>query len=355
MVVGLAQFLVAVVTAVDGAEFTLQPGVALRLASVEEGRKVMATRDAYTKAMSPFDRAVHMRTGSKTTQEDYLRFAAEQVLAWTDEEAERLREAVASAGARLDTVGLQLGLPATVPLIKTTGRDQADAPYCRANSMVVPRAALALPLGGLERAILHELFHIWSRNNPRLRDRLYRIIGFERRGEIPFPAELRPRKVTNPDAPRNEHTIEVTHGGKPLHVAPILFSQRRFDAKARRPFFSYLTLEFLVVEARGPKWVAARVEGKPRLLDVWAVSGLFKKIGRNTRYIIHPEEILADNFVLLLTGEKDVPTPRILAEMRKVLAGRVVYSCPLHPPVRAAKPGKCPLCRMDLRPKRIEE
>ena len=34
---------------------------------------------------------------------------------------------------------------------------------------------------------------------------------------------------------------------------------------------------------------------------------------------IHPDEILADNFVRLVMGDKDVPTPRIIDEMRKLL------------------------------------
>ena len=44
------------------------------------------------------------------------------------------------------------------------------------------------------------------------------------------------------------------------------------------------------------------------------------QIGRNTRYIIHPEEILADNFVLLVRGERKVRTPRIIDDLQRVLA-----------------------------------
>ncbi len=48
----------------------------------------------------------------------------------------------------------------------------------------------------------------------------------------------------------------------------------------------------------------------------------FGAIGLNTRYIIHPEEILADNFVLLVRGERKVRTPRIIEELERVLAGK---------------------------------
>ena len=55
------------------------------------------------------------------------------------------------------------------------------------------------------------------------------------------------------------------------------------------------------------------------LLDPDDVPGYHEQIGRNTRYIIHPEEILADNFVFLLDGRIDLPTPRVVEQMGKVL------------------------------------
>jgi hypothetical protein len=62
--------------------------------------------------------------------------------------------------------------------------------------------------------------------------------------------------------------------------------------------------------------------GAPRLVEVEAVEGFFEQIGRNTGYIIHPEEILADNFVLLVLGRTTppVPNPEIPEEMRAILA-----------------------------------
>ena len=41
----------------------------------------------------------------------------------------------------------------------------------------------------------------------------------------------------------------------------------------------------------------------------------WKKIGQNTRYIYHPEEILADNFSLMLGFDSVIITPEIIKKM----------------------------------------
>jgi len=157
----------------------------------------------------------------------------------------------------------------------------------------------------LRATISHELFHVLSRTNPELRDRLYAVIGFETCRELEIPAELRSRKITNPDAPRNQHCIRLEAAGKQEWAIPILLANSEtYDRERGGQFFNYLELWFLVVERRGngvdvmPVYEAAR----PKLLQLREVSRFFEQVGRNTNYIIHPEEILADNFALLVTG-----------------------------------------------------
>jgi hypothetical protein len=76
----------------------------------------------------------------------------------------------------------------------------------------------------------------------------------------------------------------------------------------------------MVVDRQGDQWRPLEENGEPVLLDADDIPTFFDKIGRNTRYIIHPEEVLAENFVLLVNNKTDVPTPRILTEMKRVLS-----------------------------------
>ena len=52
------------------------------------------------------------------------------------------------------------------------------------------------------------------------------------------------------------------------------------------------------------------------------VSGFFEQVGRNTDYLIHPEEILAENFALLVLNERQVASRAILQRIREILMRR---------------------------------
>lgn len=45
----------------------------------------------------------------------------------------------------------------------------------------------------------------------------------------------------------------------------------------------------------------------------------FVAIGRNTRYIIHPEEVLAENFVIVMLGREDLPNPEVPKRLKEWL------------------------------------
>ena len=51
-------------------------------------------------------------------------------------------------------------------------------------------------------------------------------------------------------------------------------------------------------------------------------NGFYEKVGKNTQYIIHPEEILADNFALVISGETEFATPEIPAAILQVMQAR---------------------------------
>jgi hypothetical protein len=295
-------------------------GTTVAFADVEEAKQILTKRDDFVRRMSPFDRAARMKTDRDVSEEEYLAFVAENILAWNDAEKDRISTAFQSIDAELNA--LTLPLPPRVLLIKTTGNEEGNAAYTRANAIVFPRNDLDAPLDKIRKTICHELFHILSRANPTLREKLYAVIGFKKCGEITFPADLKSQKITNPDAPRNDHCVRVQVGGEARWAVPVLFSSHeKYNVERGGEFFNYLQFRLLLIQRDDDTETALSIDEtqKPQLIEVRQVTGFFEQVGRNTGYIIHPEEILADNFALLVLREQNLASPEIIEKLAAAL------------------------------------
>ncbi len=293
----------------------------LVFATVAEGRKALEQRDDFVERLSPFDRALRLKTDREVSESKFLLFVGRQVLAWTGREKEQMGAALDSVRSALEK--LALPLPERIYLVKTTGKEESEAAYTRGQAIVLPVTKLMAEPWEIQRIICHELFHILSRANPELKDRLYRGIGFRKCPGFRFPAALRSRRITNPDAPRHEHCIRIGVDGEPTWAVPILFSNReKYEMESGKGLFDYLQFKFLLVDRDSdPLVVHPKYDGtNPALVGMDGISSFFEQVGRNTKYIIHPEEILADNFALLILKHDTVASPDILIRMRKALS-----------------------------------
>jgi len=277
-----------------------------QFASIDAGSAILGKRDEFIERLSPFDRAARLKTDRAVAETEFVEFIRANVLAWSHPEQRKIEAALAKIMPALES--LALSLPEPINLIKTTGAEEGNAFYTRDAAIVFPAA----PLGSqteetLEKTLAHEIFHIWSRQNPGLREKLYESIGFTKCPEVVLPAEMNRRKITNPDAPRNDHAIRVQFDAANVAAVPILLaSTETYDPKRGGEFFQYLQLKFMVTQNH-------------TLADLKQVSGFFEQVGNNTDYLIHPEEILADNFALLVLGRHDVASPQIPEKMRRIL------------------------------------
>ena len=274
--------------------------IRFKFASVEQGQQILLQEDDFAKRLTAFDRKIRLKTTDDPGLAAILEFAANQVLPWTKQEKLVLNKAIDRLRSMLITFDFQP--EQTVLLIKTSGKEESNAAYTRGNAIIFPKNKI----GSLERPavrlLAHELFHVLSRADPELRDRLYRLIGFKRVKQIQLPSDLEQKRITNPDAPRMEHVMEImTEQGKTIVVTPFIFSKREFETTESN-LFRYLNFQLLeVVENQDGVWVPVLAEDRPNLIDP-SHPDYWRQIGKNTQYIIHPEEIIADNFALMMTG-----------------------------------------------------
>jgi hypothetical protein len=101
-------------------------------------------------------------------------------------------------------------------------------------------------------------------------------------------------------------------------VVPILLADsERYEPERGGEFFEYLRLRFLAVQEEKETEATSLllIRGQPILVPVTELRGFFEQVGRNTGYIIHPEEILADNFAHLMMQTPDLESPEVVRRM----------------------------------------
>lgn len=282
---------------------------------------MLTTRDAFVAAMSPVDRAARLQVGRDVSEGEYFAYVGKQALDWSDTERRSVSAVLDDFRRQADP--WQLALPSEVVFVKTTGREEGGAAYCRGAAVVLPSAYLSRNPESLHQVVFHELFHVYSSHHPELRRALYAVVGYELCPEIWFPPAWARHFLTNPDAPRRDAIIRVRLGDQHdrTPVMPVLWLQA-YDEQKGGPFFRQLGVWLMELDDLGttfrPKGVGS---DRPVMTPLGEVTDYRARVGLNTDYVIHPEEILADNFVLLVDRTK-VPSPEILEKLDAVLRKR---------------------------------
>jgi hypothetical protein len=275
----------------------------VRLASASEGRAILAAEDDFTRALGSFDRSFRMRTSAPASDAALRHFLGEQALDFTQEESAAWEEAIAAVARGAQGMGSVL--PPEVLVIKTTGREERDHAYTRANAIVLPAARVRNLRG--ERAfrlLAHELFHVASRATPALRDATYALLGFAPIGPITAPHELDHQRMTNPDAHVLGHYVRL---GDRAFVPLLICSRPLAEVLEETSVLGVVRVTLLEVD-HDAGTIVRDAEGAPVLVDAEATEWS-KAIARNSEYTIHPEEVLADNLSLLVRRRLGAITP----------------------------------------------
>ena len=202
--------------------------------------------------------------------------------------------------------------PDSLIIIKTKGRHYGPSVYyTRDNMIIVPRDVLDPEMrGALLSTMYHELFHVYSRLHPDKRVRLYKLIGFEPVGlkNLRLPEALQARVLYNPDGVDFAQKITLnTDAGKTIEAIPVIYSKYLGHQPGKRAFFSYVEFNLFQIERKDQdSWqVITEADGYTSTLNLQNLPDFFRQIKDNTQYIIHPDEILADNFSFLLQAKTD--------------------------------------------------
>ena len=284
--------------------------------SSAESKEIFLSSDSYFEKMNPFERAVRMDVPydpeTQISCETFGQYAVSHIVEWQEKDKATVLKHVSRVAEVLSSTGFKGKFPDPVNFILTDGEEDIRecAGYCRKNTVVINTRALFTEQISF---YAHELFHIFSQNNPELRDSLYNFLGFHRCNEIDLPDDVRSITLTNPDAPNHDVYIDVKllankeqsdgekkqeHGSlnTTIRCTPVLFYRRDGD----KSFYSKLYIRLVKISQNSDGVYSVVMEdGKCVMYNVDDVENFFDQIG-DCHYYFHPDEILATRFANII-------------------------------------------------------
>ena len=151
----------------------------------------------------------------------------------------------------------------------------------------------------LTKILIHEIFHLQSRRHPHLQEKLYHHIGFKKLDHpIRLPPSFLKRTLLNPDGTDWDYFISLQHKEETKKAFPLIVSKKAVFDTAQTAFFAYLKFQLYELHLTDGKYELTYDDNLDGLDKEW-MKPFFEQITDNTQYIIHPDELIADNFVLL--------------------------------------------------------
>lgn len=277
---------------------------------------VLDATDGYFEKVSAGEMSIQMKKPlaagqtAASLREAYANFLKTDVENFTPDEAKFTIEVMEEVFKTCEAVSPGI-FPKEIKLIKTKGVHYGESVYyTRENCIVIPENELqARERAAFLSTMYHEVFHVYSRMNPDKRKSLYTLIGFESIGyqNLMVPAGLAERALFNPDGVDFAQKITLqTKDGKSIEAIPIIYANNVGFTPKKPDFFGYLEFNLFQIQRDGKKWlVLTKDDGFTSTLDLKQLPDFFRQIKDNTHYIIHPDEVLADNFSFVMQSKND--------------------------------------------------
>lgn len=292
--------------------------VRLLFASKEEAKEMINEEDEYTNGWGSFD--LDCRAGHKdATKSEVLDIMRDNCLEYSDEEKDILTKCMSMIQDTLTTYGWTVPMPEEIVFVKTTMKEEGNAGgYTRKNRIYLN--GISSTHWRSVRLVAHELFHVLTRNDAEFRRKMYSIIGFNViEHEFEFAKDILDKRISNPDVSRYDSYAELTIGDVKRPCTMMLYSNREYEGGS---FFNYANIGLIPLDDELKPIVK---NGITEIHPLEECTDFYDIVSNNTRYVINPEECLADNFAALIVLnymiEQIDPDNRIYNGIRKVLKG----------------------------------
>lgn len=285
-----------------------KPALVTFLDSVQASEAIITDDvDGFFKNISALEINIQMKNPAEpgdreAALREFVPFLKTQVSNWTTQEKLAMYEVFKKVKQLCDTINPRI-FPGSIRLVKIkNGHYGNDVYYTRGNNIMIPENIFQkADIHDQVPVMVHEVFHILSRKNPQLRDDLYKLIGFEKADKpVKLNKILDHFLLTNPDGVSFQYLIHLEAQGRQVKAIPLITSKWARYKPDVPSFFDYLNFDLYKLDDHGDSYMATSTPQGRSLIPVDETPSFFTKIKDNTQYIIHPDEIMADNFMLAL-------------------------------------------------------
>ncbi|MFZ1705031.1 MAG: hypothetical protein WAT79_11850 [Saprospiraceae bacterium] len=286
---------------------------------------IAADVEGFFDHITSLDMSIQMQSKTQnSTREKVLvqfkKFLATQVSPWESSEIELLIYSLKEAKKMVEKVNEKAWPPISLVKIKTNHYGK-HVYYTRGNIIFIPENIFENYVHEEQIPVLiHEIFHILSKNHMPLRDSLYQLIGFKKLSSVPvIKGPLAENLLTNPDGVTRQYALEINDEHQTTLVIPLISSKFSAWKKETPHFFDYLSFDLYPIQWDNGKYVVQTNEWGHTTMPLKQTQQFFTKIKDNTQYIIHPEEIIADNFMLAVLYNHDNQKNKFSEEGKKLI------------------------------------
>lgn len=286
-----------------------------RCASKEEGAELLLSNKEYYAGFSQNDLDYKMQK-KDATMEEYLDFASQQTMDFTDEEKALVDTQICEMEKVIEEQGYNLPPLDEIVFVKTTMEEENGvAGYTHGTQIYVSASMLEeylaapeeeKPVHELDEFFWHELFHCLTRCNPDFRADMYKLIHFTVEAEdYELPPSVFEYHISNPDVEHHNSHATFRINGEDVECFTDFVTTRHFE----QPGDSFFAC---------PETALVPIDGSDVYYTKAEAENFDEVFGTNTGYVVDPEECLADNFSYAMcygTEGKDgggYPNPEII-------------------------------------------
>ncbi len=286
-----------------------------KFATPQQAIEILTADDEYLKDMKKIE--IALRIGSPSadkTIDDLKAYYAANVIEMPAAEKAIMKALIVTNKKKLAKISHLL--PDTIYFIKVTSKIEGAIPHTRGNALVSPVRDRTLST----KLFFHQIFHIISRNHRERRASLYNIIGFKQCDYKPTE-QVDKYSVKNPEAPFSEFYLPVKiHGEDSAVISYLHTDQKGYDPNIEGGYNAQISGDLLQVKVEdGICRPVVDEAGNPHIFKHDDIKDFYDAVGHNTQYVIHPEEIMAENFAFLMMKKDDIPSPQIPQDIEEWL------------------------------------